>query len=136
MVCLLRLQLELSVQARALLMARQAGLDLPVDDDLADALAEMKFLRGSIGTTGLLALRPLQVSTHGAEFHRHVLEQAQNQETVGSGHRCTGSRVHGFTGRQGELEVLVARCRENDTTNSSFRVGSRYVPTSRSASGS
>ena len=34
MVCLLRLQLELSVQARALLMARQAGLDLPVDDDL------------------------------------------------------------------------------------------------------
>ena len=67
MVCLLRLQLELSVQARALLMARQAGLDLPVDDDLGATLAEMTFLRGSIGTVGLLALRPLQVSTHGAE---------------------------------------------------------------------
>jgi hypothetical protein len=80
MVCLLRLQLELSVQARALLMARQAGLDLPVDDDLAGTLAEMKFLRGSIGRTGLLALRPLQVSTHGAEYHRHVLEQARTRK--------------------------------------------------------
>jgi protease PrsW len=80
MVCLLRLQLELSVQARALLMARQAGLDLPVDDDLEGTLAEMKFLRGSIGRTGLLALEPLQVSTRGVEFHLHVLEQARSKK--------------------------------------------------------
>jgi RsiW-degrading membrane proteinase PrsW (M82 family) len=80
MVCLLRLQLELSVQARALLLARQAGLDLPVDDDLGGTLAEMKFLRGSIGRTGLLALKPLQVSTRGVEFHRHVLEQARSKK--------------------------------------------------------
>jgi RsiW-degrading membrane proteinase PrsW (M82 family) len=82
MVCLLRLQLELSVQARALLMARQAGLDLAVDDDLGETLSEMKFLRGSIGRTGLLALKPLQVSTGGAEFHRHVLEQARSRRKV------------------------------------------------------
>jgi RsiW-degrading membrane proteinase PrsW (M82 family) len=75
MVCLLRLQLELSVQARALLMARQAGLELTVDDDLDEATAEMAFLRKSIGTTGLLALKPLQVSTRGSEFHHHLLEQ-------------------------------------------------------------
>jgi len=80
MVCLLRLQLELSVQARALLMARQAGLDLPVGDDLEGTLAEMKFLRGSIGRTGLLALKPLQVSTRGVEFHLHVLEQARSKK--------------------------------------------------------
>lgn len=77
MVCLLRLQLELSVQARALLMARQAGLELPVGEDLDEALAEMAYLRKSIGRTGLLALKPLQVSTGSAEFHRHVLEQAR-----------------------------------------------------------
>lgn len=77
MVCLLRLQLELSVQARALLMARQAGLELTVDEDLDAALDEMAFLRRSIGATGLLALKPLQVSTRGAEFHRHVLTQAR-----------------------------------------------------------
>ena len=79
MVCLLRLQLELSVQARALLMARQAGLELAVDEDLDDALEEMAFLRQSIGRTGLLALKPLQVSTRGAEFHRHLLEQQRRR---------------------------------------------------------
>jgi RsiW-degrading membrane proteinase PrsW (M82 family) len=77
MVCLLRLQLELSVQARVLLMARQAGLELPVDDDLTETLAEMAFLRQSIGTMGLLALKPLQISTRGAEYHQHVLKQAK-----------------------------------------------------------
>lgn len=77
MVCLLRLQLELSVQARALLMARQAGLELPVDADVDEAVAEIDFLRRSIGTTGLLALRPLQVSTRSSEYHRHVLQQAR-----------------------------------------------------------
>ena len=79
MVCLIRLQLELSVQARALLMARQAGLELRVDDDLDEALVEMAFLRKSIGTTGLIALKPLQVSTRGAEFHRHLLEQQRRR---------------------------------------------------------
>ena len=39
-------------------------------------------------------------------------------------HAREGSRR--VEGRQGELEVLASRaCRENDTTNSSFRVGSR-----------
>ena len=79
MVCLLRLQLELSVQARVHLMARQAGLNLPVDDDLTATVREMDFLRNSIGTTGLLALKPLQVSTRGSEFHRHVLQQARRK---------------------------------------------------------
>lgn len=83
MVCLLRLQLELSVQARALLMARQAGLELTVDDDLDEALAEQAFLRKSIGTTGLLALKPLQVSTRGAEFHHHLLEQQRRRQRGG-----------------------------------------------------
>jgi RsiW-degrading membrane proteinase PrsW (M82 family) len=79
MVCLLRLQLELSVQARTYVMARQAGLELPVDEDLDETIDEMAFLRRSIGTTGLLALGPLQVSTRNAEFHRHVLRQARTR---------------------------------------------------------
>ena len=40
MFCLLRLELELSVQAKALLLAREAGLDLPIDDDLDASLDE------------------------------------------------------------------------------------------------
>ena len=43
MFCLLRLELELSVQAKARIMARNAGLEMPVDDDLHESLAEREF---------------------------------------------------------------------------------------------
>jgi protease PrsW len=73
MYCLLRLELELGVQAKALVMARGAGLDLPADADLHAALAERKYLHHSIGPTGLLALKPLQVTSHRDQWHRHLL---------------------------------------------------------------
>ena len=73
MYCLLRLELELAVEAKALVMARNAGLNLPGDDDLAAALAERECLQQSIGRTGLLALRPLQVTGHRDSWHRHLL---------------------------------------------------------------
>ena len=38
MYCLLRLELELSVHARAMIMARDAGLELHGDDDLESSL--------------------------------------------------------------------------------------------------
>jgi protease PrsW len=75
MYCLLRLELELAVQARALLMAREAGLVLPPDDDLRKSLEEIECIRHSIGTTGLLALRPLNVTTHRDRWHKHLLGQ-------------------------------------------------------------
>ena len=81
MYCLLRLELELAVQAKALVMARGAGLHLPADDDLEAALTERQYLQYSIGRTGLLALRPLQVTTHRDQWHRHLLEQARSRST-------------------------------------------------------
>jgi RsiW-degrading membrane proteinase PrsW (M82 family) len=77
MFCLLRLELELSVQAKALLLAREAGLEMPIDEDLHACLAEHRFLEHSIGRTGLLALRPLQVTTHRDEWHQFLLRQAR-----------------------------------------------------------
>jgi protease PrsW len=77
MFCLLRLELELSVQAKAMLLAREAGLDLPVDEDLAASLAERRYLHQSIGTLGLLALKPLQVTSYRDTWHRQVLQQAR-----------------------------------------------------------
>jgi hypothetical protein len=74
MYCLLRLELELAVQAKALVMARGAGLTLPGGDELEAALAERAALRASIGPTGLLALRPLQVTSRRDEWHRHLLK--------------------------------------------------------------
>ena len=77
MYCLLRLELELAVQAKALVMARGAGLELPADPDLDAALAERAYLHRSIGTTGLLALRPLQVTSHRDEWHRYLLHRTR-----------------------------------------------------------
>lgn len=75
MFCLLRLELELSVQAKALLLAREAGLEVPVDDDLEASLAERRFLQRSIGKMGLLALKPLQITSGRDRWHRHLLQQ-------------------------------------------------------------
>jgi protease PrsW len=81
MYCLLRLELELAIQAKALVMSRGAGLQLPPDDDLEAALRERQYLQESIGRTGLLALRPLQVTTHRDQWHRHLLHQARSRPT-------------------------------------------------------
>ena len=77
MYCLLRLELELSVRARAMIMARDAGLELRGDDDLESSLAERDYLHRSIGRAGLLALRPLQVTTPRDRWHRALLMQAR-----------------------------------------------------------
>lgn len=77
MFCLLRLELELSVQAKAMLLAREAGLDVPADEDLAASLAELRYLHQSIGTLGLLALKPLQITSYRDTWHRHLLQQSR-----------------------------------------------------------
>lgn len=76
MFCLLQLDLELSIRAKGMLMAREEGLDLPADDTLRAQLAERAYLEKSIGRTGLLALRPLQVTGDRDEWHQFLLKQA------------------------------------------------------------
>jgi hypothetical protein len=59
MVCLLRLRLELSIRAKGILLARQAGFEVPPDPDMEGRFEELRFLEQSVGRTGLLALSPL-----------------------------------------------------------------------------
>jgi RsiW-degrading membrane proteinase PrsW (M82 family) len=59
MVCLLRLRLELSIRAKGILLAREAGLEVPPDPDMEGRFEELRFLEQSIGRTGLLAMSPL-----------------------------------------------------------------------------
>ena len=76
MFCLLHIELELAVQAKARLIAQQAGLSLPVDPDVYAALAERSYLQHSIGRAGLLALEPLRVTSHRDYWHQHLLTQS------------------------------------------------------------
>ena len=73
MLCLLRVELELSVQAKAAVMVREAGVILPVHDDARHALEEVQHLRASIGRTGVLALQPFGVTSHRDDWHRYLL---------------------------------------------------------------
>jgi len=75
MFCMLRLELELSVQAKALLLAREAGLRMAPHPDVAAGLAELRHLRTSIGPTGMLALTPLHVTSHRDEWHRYLVKE-------------------------------------------------------------
>ena len=74
MFCLLQLDLELAIRAKGMLMAREAGLSVPIDDALRARLAEREYLEQAIGRTGLIALRPLQVTSDFDHWHRHLLE--------------------------------------------------------------
>lgn len=76
MFCLLQLELELAIRAKGMLMAREAGLEVPIDDQLRANLAERAYLHRAIGPTGLLALRPLQVTGDRDEWHQYLLRHA------------------------------------------------------------
>jgi len=59
MLCLVRLRAELSIRAKGVLLAREAGFILPPDPETAEKLAELEYLEHAIGPTGLLALNPV-----------------------------------------------------------------------------
>ena len=73
MLCLLRVELELSIQAKAVLISRDAGVAMPEHPDARAAVDEILYLRGSIGRTGLLALGPVHVTSHRDDWHRYLL---------------------------------------------------------------
>lgn len=60
MLCLLRIHLELSIRAKGLLIARSAGVEVPVDAQVRANLEELRYLERAIGPTGRLALLPLR----------------------------------------------------------------------------
>ena len=78
MLCLLRVELELSIQAKAVLLARDAGVTMPEHPDARSAVDEIRYLRASIGPTGLLALGPVHVTSHRDDWHRYLLTGSES----------------------------------------------------------
>jgi RsiW-degrading membrane proteinase PrsW (M82 family) len=58
MLCYLRVHLELSMRAKAQLIAREAGAKLAVGQEVLESLKELEYLEGSLGRTGRLAMAP------------------------------------------------------------------------------
>jgi RsiW-degrading membrane proteinase PrsW (M82 family) len=59
LVCYLRVFTELSLRSKGLVMMRENGFEPALDEATRARLAELRYLEGSIGPTGLLALLPL-----------------------------------------------------------------------------
>jgi len=76
MLCLLRIQAELAIRAKGLLLAREAGLEVPVGDDVRANLLELRYLEKSIGRTGLLALKPVLRESARDTWQVYFLEEA------------------------------------------------------------
>jgi RsiW-degrading membrane proteinase PrsW (M82 family) len=76
MLCLLRLQVELAIQAKGLLLMRRGGFDVPTPPDVTEKLAELEYLERSLGPTGRLALRPFLARGRRERWQRHLLRQS------------------------------------------------------------
>lgn len=73
MLCLLRLRLELSIQAKGILLMREAGFSPEPDPESEEKFAELHFLEHAIGHTGLLAMAPFFHYSDRDLWQHHML---------------------------------------------------------------
>jgi protease PrsW len=59
LLCYLRVHTELALRAKGILLMRESGFEVPVDEATREKFTELEYLERSVGKTGLLALRPL-----------------------------------------------------------------------------
>ena len=75
MLCYLRIHLELSLRAKGILIARAAGVDLPIDDEVRADFRELRFLERSIGKTGKMAILPFLRASSRDLWQLYVLDE-------------------------------------------------------------
>jgi len=74
LLCYLRLYTELALRAKGVLMMRETGFNTPVDDETRAKFAEMRYLKESIGKTGLLAIHPMLHMSHKDLWQLYMLD--------------------------------------------------------------
>jgi protease PrsW len=77
MLCLLRLRAELGIRAKGVLMAREAGFEPPPDPTLPSKFDELRYLEGSIGRTGMRALKPFVHTSTRDLWQMNLLDAPQ-----------------------------------------------------------
>ncbi|MFH1680903.1 MAG: PrsW family glutamic-type intramembrane protease [Candidatus Eisenbacteria bacterium] len=73
MLCLIRVQVELAIRAKGILLMRQAGFEVAPDPEVTERFAELRYLEKSIGKTGKLALKPCIHWTSRELWQLHML---------------------------------------------------------------
>jgi RsiW-degrading membrane proteinase PrsW (M82 family) len=72
-VCYLRLYTELALRAKGILIMRENGFDVPVDEPTKAKFTEMRYLEESIGKTGLMAIQPMLHMNHKDLWQLYML---------------------------------------------------------------
>jgi RsiW-degrading membrane proteinase PrsW (M82 family) len=73
LLCYLRLYTELALRAKGILMMRESGFEVPVDEPTQAKFAELAYLEKSIGRTGLLAIQPMCHMSHKDLWQLYML---------------------------------------------------------------
>jgi RsiW-degrading membrane proteinase PrsW (M82 family) len=73
LLCYLRLYTELALRAKGILMMRESGFEVPVDEATRAKFAELSYLETSIGRTGLLAIQPMCHMSHKDLWQLYML---------------------------------------------------------------
>ncbi len=73
MLCYLRVYTELAIRAKAALIARENGLEIPVGERTRANFEELKYLEKSIGKTGCLAMKPFLLIERKDLWQMHVI---------------------------------------------------------------
>ena len=71
--CFLRLYTELALRAKGILMMREGGFEVDIDDETRAKFDEMRYLERSIGRTGLMAMQPVLHMTHKDLWQLYML---------------------------------------------------------------
>ena len=64
LLCYLQLYTELALRAKGLLMMRETGFEVRIDQATREKFAELRYLEKSIGRTGRLAIQPMLHMSH------------------------------------------------------------------------
>lgn len=75
LLCYLQLYTELSLRAKGMLLMRENGFVVPIDDETRAKFDEMRYLEGSIGKTGVLAIQPMMRMSFKELWQLYVLDR-------------------------------------------------------------
>jgi RsiW-degrading membrane proteinase PrsW (M82 family) len=75
MLCYLRVYTELAIRAKAALIAREHGLEVPVGERTRERFEELHYLERSIGRTGRLVMEPFLQMERKDLWQMHVLDR-------------------------------------------------------------
>jgi len=73
MICYLRIHVELSIEAKGVLLMRQSGFEIPPDPAVQEKFTELRALAKNIGQTGKLALLPFIHTSDRELWQLHML---------------------------------------------------------------